>query len=226
MPPSDDIYQSSAELDAHYPPSPKRRRLEGEEQEDIAEQHENPLEGDARGSPELGLLDNTAVEPEHHSSPSEEAESETETEPDDLGDVATTTAQPVFRPAPRFKPVHDDDDGDTLSHSLGQLSPTRKRGYVPGGMAEELQSWLSEVKGLADDDGGSGNHEFMRLSVDEARIGSRMCLAKSDDGGQYLLAGAAPGDLAGGCVKVRRPVWDVPLGNETWTVICNWAVDE
>lgn len=169
------------------------------------------------------MLDNAEIDPERDS-PSA-AESGTESESDNLGDVAANTAQPVFRPAPRFKPVYEDDDGDAVPPSIGQLSPTRKRGYVPGGMAEELQSWLSEVKGLADDD-GSGRHDFMCLSVDEAGIGSRMCLVRSDDGGQYLLAGAAPGDLAGRTVRVRRPVWDVSLGDETWTVVCNWAVDE
>ncbi|KAG5921599.1 hypothetical protein E4U61_006537 [Claviceps capensis] len=159
--------------------------------------------------------------------------------------------QPIFQPPPPFKPpdIPDIPPGNNIL-PMG-FSPRRPRGrpYPPGGMAAQLQAWLSEVRGW---DGES--RPARRMVVGEVRPGPLMYLARGrcEDGqdgqdrqdrqdgqGQvgkgYILAGE--GKLTGmrgqervvvrvgGVVVLEEPVWEVELLGEMWTVVCNWSVE-
>ncbi|CEJ94258.1 hypothetical protein VHEMI09799 [[Torrubiella] hemipterigena] len=142
---------------------------------------------------------------------------------EDVKAVTSTTTNPVFRPAPRFKaPAEEDSVAETL---LEQTSPRRKHAsYVPGGLAEELQSWLSEVKGQTVP--GVNSTDELRVPIAAARSGTRMCLVADIDGKNYILAGSAPSVAVDSVLLVRRPVWDIELLGETQTVVWNWAIEE
>ncbi|KAG5971284.1 hypothetical protein E4U56_006923 [Claviceps arundinis] len=153
--------------------------------------------------------------------------------------------QPIFQPPPPFKPpdIPDIPPGNNIL-PMG-FSPRRPRGrpYPPGGMAAQLQAWLSEVRGW---DGES--RPARRMVVGEVRPGPLMYLARErcedqqdqqDGQGQvgkgYILAGE--GKLTGmgggervvvrvgGVVVLEEPVWEVELLGEMWTVVCNWSVE-
>ncbi|KAG6258339.1 hypothetical protein E4U24_002473 [Claviceps purpurea] len=159
--------------------------------------------------------------------------------------------QPIFQPPPPFKPpdIPDIPPGNNIL-PMG-FSPRRPRGrpYPPGGMAAQLQAWLSEVRGW---DGES--RPARRMVVGEVRPGPLMYLARGrcEDGqdgqhrqdrqdgqGQvgkgYILAGE--GKLTGmrgeervvvrvgSVVVLEEPVWEVELLGEMWTVVCNWSVE-
>lgn len=141
--------------------------------------------------------------------------------------------QPIFQAAPRFKPTEADPTTDGLPAAF--LSPQRRgQKYIPHGLAAALQGWLSDVKGWEGGDGAS--EAVLTLAVDEVRPGRRMYLVRGrvDGGreGRFMLAGE--GRLTGlgrravvqvgGRVRVGRPVWDVVLEGETWTVACDWGV--
>lgn len=153
-------------------------------------------------------------------------------------------AQPIFRPAPRFKPAADDDAA--VTEGLPPAFSPQRRGakYVPGGLAAELQSWLSEVKGWegsSEADSGA----IVRFVVGEVRPGRRMYLVRGHvrsrgmilgdkgDETRYILAGE--GRLTGlgrraviergSVVRVAAPVWDVELEGVTWTVACEWSIE-
>lgn len=137
--------------------------------------------------------------------------------------AVTATTNPVFRPAPRFKaPAEEDSVAGAL---LEQTSPRRKHAsYVPGGLAEELQSWLSEVKGQTVP--WATSTDELRVPIAAARSGTRMCLVADTDGKNYILAGSAPSVAVDSVLLVRRPVWDIELLGETQTVVWNWAIEE
>lgn len=143
--------------------------------------------------------------------------------------------QPEFQAPPPFKLP----DPRTESHLEGlppAFSPQRKGvRYVPGGLAAEVQGWLSHIK-------GSRAGARLRIRVGEVREGGRMYIVRGrrvDDGGdggeeiRVVLAGE--GEVTGlgerarvaeGCVVEAGGLrWDVELeGLGRWTVACDWRV--
>lgn len=139
--------------------------------------------------------------------------------------------EPIFRPAPRFKPA------ETVAPPIlpEAFSPQRRGAkYLPGGMASQLQGWLSEVKGW---EGPPDEDSALRVTVEDVSPGARMYLVRgrvgeSDASKGYILAGE--GKLTGlgrravvrvgSLVVIEEPVWEVTLLREVWTVGCNWSV--
>ncbi|KAM0557154.1 hypothetical protein ACHAPJ_005417 [Fusarium lateritium] len=147
-------------------------------------------------------------------------------------DESKTLQQPTFRAPPRFKPVELDPAVEGLPAAF---SPQRRGAkYVAGGLAAELQGWLSEVKGW--EGVAPAATSVMKVTIEEIRHGRRMYLVKGQTDGtdrkRFLLAGE--GRLTGlgqrmavsvgSVVEVGQPVWDVELDGETWTVACDWGV--
>lgn len=152
--------------------------------------------------------------------------------------------QPTFRPAPRFKPI----EGDAVTEGLlpAAFSPQRRGAkYVPGGLAAELQGWLSDVKRWDEDIGAlthQSGREGFKISVKEvSRDGGRMYLVKGSmeagggEDGRFILAGAGRltglgrrkggGEVrVGGLIEVEGPVWEVELEEKIWVVCCEWWV--
>ena len=149
--------------------------------------------------------------------------------------------QPVFQQAPRFKLPEIDQEPDILPeafsphrHSKGGKS----RRYLPGGMASQVQGWLSEVKGWEESVRPDADTAH-RVVVKELRAGSQMYLVRgvesdSDEGRHYMLAGEGKltglqGRAAiheGSVVLLESPVWEINLHDITWTVGCNWSVED
>ncbi|KAK2592678.1 hypothetical protein QQS21_009608 [Conoideocrella luteorostrata] len=146
-------------------------------------------------------------------------------------DSNSTSHQPTFRPAPRFKPVETDD---MMADIFPLAFSPQRRGekYLPGGLAAQLQSWLSEVKGWEGE-----RQDAVKIIVQVVSPGSHMYLVKgktaqSDVVKSYILAGE--GKLTGldkkavvavgSVVLLEEPAWEVELLGETWTVVCNWSV--
>ncbi|KAK5987218.1 hypothetical protein PT974_11342 [Cladobotryum mycophilum] len=108
-----------------------------------------------------------------------------------LEDVQDTKMlqQPVFHPAPRFKPVEIDEAFEEEGAK-----------YIAGGLAAELQGWLSEVKGWEGND-QQADTLSLRIYVDEVRPGKRMYLAKghvaSGDTSRRRFVLAGEGKLTG-----------------------------
>lgn len=169
-----------------------------------------------------------------------EEEEVTPIEEDPTEAPPTDIQQPTFRPAPRFKPIELGSAAEGLLPAA--FSPQRRGAkYVAGGLAAEMQGWLSEVKGW---EGVDQPAAAARLRVQEIRGGSRMYLVRGwleEDGGggggqgnqrRFLLAGE--GRLTGlgrraevgigSLVAVGQPVWDIQMGDESWTVACDWSV--
>lgn len=136
--------------------------------------------------------------------------------------------QPVFRPAPRFKPNDDDDDDDNASAAArgapsAAFSPQR-RGvrFLLGELASELQGWLSEVKGW-DSSKQAPDADALRIAVQEVRPGRHMHLVRGrvdteDVVRGFILAGPGrptgpEGSTAaeGSVVVAGPPVWDVEV---------------
>lgn len=156
--------------------------------------------------------------------------------------------QPVFRPAPRFKPTDDDDAAAAQGILPAAFSPQRRGArYLPGGLAGELQGWLSEVKGwdgadkAATTPGDDGNDDAttLRIVVDEVRPGRHMHLVRGRAGAEatargFILAGqgrltglgsrAVVAMREGSVVMVGPPVWDAEMDGGVWTVACDWRV--
>ncbi|KAF5972775.1 hypothetical protein FCOIX_9147 [Fusarium coicis] len=142
--------------------------------------------------------------------------------------------QPTFHAPPRFKPVDLDPAVDGLPAAF---SPQRRGAkYVAGGLAAELQGWLSEVKGW--EGTAPATTLTKNVIIEEIRPGRRMYLVKARTGtseeGRYLLAGEGrltglgqrmPVTL-GSVVDVGQPVWDIVLDGQVWTVACDWGVPE
>ena len=138
--------------------------------------------------------------------------------------------QPTFRPPPRFKKLEDESLGEGLP---AVFSPQRRGArYLTGGLAAELQGWLSEVKGDEELAGST-----FRVTVRDVRAGRRMYLAQGTVGGtedvrRVILAGEGrltglerrATVVVGSVVEVRQPVWDVEVDGQTWMVACDWAI--
>ena len=138
--------------------------------------------------------------------------------------------QPTFQPPPRFKQL----DGESLGEGLPAVFSPQRRGakYLTGGLAAELQGWLSEVKG-GDELAGS----TFRVTVGDVRAGRRMYLVRgkvdsTDELRRVILAGEGrltglerrATVVVGSVVEVGQPVWDVEVDGETWLVACDWTI--
>lgn len=180
----------------------------------------------------------------------DDREEEEKNDDGDIGKYKPAQQQPVFRPPPRFKlpEVFDDEAMHMHMHMQGGVLPRasspprrrrRGRAYPAGGLAAQLQSWLSEVRGWD----GDSRRPAARMLVGEVRPGPLMYLARGaregregdgdGDGGKgYILAGEGKvtglGDRAvvrpGSVVVMEEPVWEVALLGESWTVVCNWSL--
>lgn len=141
--------------------------------------------------------------------------------------------QPIFHPPPRFKPVEADSAMEGLPAAFSPQRGGAK--YIHGGLAAELQGWLSEVK---DWEGLDRSADFeLRITVTEIRPGRRMYLVRAlydseDVLRRFILAGE--GKLTGlgrraelgvgSVVVIGQPIWDVEVEDETWTVACDWRI--
>lgn len=147
-------------------------------------------------------------------------------------DESRTLTQPTFRAPPRFKQIELDTAADGIPAAF---SPQRRGAkYIAGGLASELQGWLSEVKGWEGVTPASASS--INVTVEEIRPGRRMYLVKGRtgmfEGKRLLLAGE--GRLTGlgqrmpvrvgSLVEVGQPVWDIEMDGEVWTVACDWCV--
>nr|CEG04099.1 unnamed protein product [Fusarium clavum] len=147
-------------------------------------------------------------------------------------DESKALQQPTFRAPPRFKQV----ELDTITDGIPAVFSPQRRGakYIAGGLAAELQGWLSEVKGW--EGSTPAPSSTIDVTVEEVQPGRRMCLVKgstdTSESKKFLLAGE--GRLTGlgqrmplsvgSIVKVGQPVWDVELDGEVWTVACDWGL--
>lgn len=141
--------------------------------------------------------------------------------------------QPVFQQAPRFKPLIEDDHPGGLPAAF---SPQRRGAkYITGGMAAQLQGWLSEVKSW--EENGEKTTSGVKIHVEQIRSGRRMYLiegrASSGDAPQkWILAGEGKltglGKRAevemGSVVLIEQPTWDVELEGSVWNVACEWSI--
>ncbi|PNP43813.1 hypothetical protein TGAMA5MH_04095 [Trichoderma gamsii] len=141
--------------------------------------------------------------------------------------------QPVFQQAPRFKPLIDDDHHGGLPAAF---SPQRRGAkYITGGMAAQLQGWLSEVKSW--EENGEKTTLGVKIGVEQIRSGRRMYLvegrASSRDVPQkWILAGEGKltglGKRAevevGSVVLIEQPTWEVELEGSIWNVACEWSI--
>ncbi|KAF7543272.1 hypothetical protein G7Z17_g10865 [Cylindrodendrum hubeiense] len=152
-----------------------------------------------------------------------------------LHDEARAPQQPTFHPPPRFKPT----EIDAMAEGLPAAFSPQRRGakYLAGGLAADLQGWLSDIKGWEGVDQAA--EAVARVTVELIRPGRRMYLVKGrveeatgTASKRFLLAGE--GKLTGlgrravvgvgSVVVVGQPVWDVELEGEVWTVSCDWSV--
>lgn len=141
----------------------------------------------------------------------------------------TPATQPVFRPPPRFKQTAD----ESYEALPDMFSPQRKGAkYVAGGLAAELQGWLSDVKGGQED---LGKGEQARFTVEEVKPGTRMYLVRGafeKDKRNVILAGE--GKLTGlgrravveegSRIALGRLGWEVEMDGEEWYVSCDWSL--
>lgn len=139
--------------------------------------------------------------------------------------------QPVFQAAPAFRTADADAGSDRFT--MPRSSPQgRPAGFLAGGLAAELQGWLSEARGWQ-------GEAPLRIRLEEARPGRRMQLVRGHvvgDGSDgrsrlFLLAGegrsAQPSTglllEAGTELSLGRPIWDLDLHEgEVWTVASDW----
>ncbi|KAF9772679.1 hypothetical protein IL306_009603 [Fusarium sp. DS 682] len=142
--------------------------------------------------------------------------------------------QPTFHAPPRFKHVELDPTVDGLPVAF---SPQRRGAkYITGGLAAELQGWLSEVKGW--EGVAPATTSTKKVIIDEIRPGRRMYLVKgrtdTTEENRYLLAGEGRltglgqrmSVIVGSVVDVGQPVWDIVLDGQVWTVACDWGISE
>ncbi|KAL6921741.1 hypothetical protein ACHAPO_006967 [Fusarium lateritium] len=147
-------------------------------------------------------------------------------------DEAKALHQPTFREPPRFKQV----ELDTAVDGVPAVFSPQRRGakYIGGGLAAELQGWLSEVKGW--EGVVPAPASSINVTVEEVRVGQRMYLVRgcsgTSEGKKFLLAGEGRltglGQMmpmsVGSVVEVGQPVWDIEMKGEVWTVACDWRV--
>lgn len=141
--------------------------------------------------------------------------------------------QPVFQQAPRFKPLISDDHHGGLPAAF---SPQRRGAkYIAGGMAAQLQGWLSEVKSW--EENGETTTSGMKIHVGQIRSGRRMylvegCESSGDVPQKWILAGEGKltglGKRAevemGSVVLIEQPTWEVELEGSVWNVACEWSI--
>jgi hypothetical protein len=141
--------------------------------------------------------------------------------------------QPVFQQAPRFKPLIADDHHGGLPAAF---SPQRRGAkYITGGMAAQLQGWLSEVKSW--EENGEKSTSGMKVHVEQIRSGRRMYLiegraSSGDEPQKWILAGEGKltglgkrAEVAtGSVVLIEQPTWDVELEGSIWNVACEWSI--
>jgi hypothetical protein len=202
---------------------PKRRRVSSSprrESNTLREQH-NP----ANESPE------EVYESGHTPS---EGSTQSIQDATNLNDELKPLQQPTFHAPPRFKPVDVDPAVDGLPAAF---SPQRRgEKYIAGGLAADLQGWLSEVKGW--EGAASTTTLTKKVIIEEIRPGRRMYLVKgrtdTSEESKYLLAGEGRltglGQrmpvIVGSVVDVGQPVWDIVLDGQVWTVACDWGISE
>ncbi|KAM3464584.1 hypothetical protein NHJ6243_002398 [Beauveria neobassiana] len=162
---------------------------------------------------------------------------------------------PRFKPAPEDEPFASGGQACTAAVAPCSPPPRRGAKYLADGLASQLQGLLSKVKGVVetgdDDGGGDGGPAkgvVARVLVEEVRLGARMHLvrgrvlsrgpaataAESDEMAArcYMLAGGGGGGAGARMVKqgsvlrvMPAPAWNVHLGEEEWTVACDWSVE-
>ncbi|SPO06714.1 uncharacterized protein DNG_09408 [Cephalotrichum gorgonifer] len=153
--------------------------------------------------------------------------------------------QPKFQEPPRFK-LPSPECEPHLEGLPPAFTPQRRGAkYVPGGLAAEVQGWLSHIKGSKE------MESMLRVSVQEVREGGRMYLVRGrrlggpsgigggggggEEEGELRILLAGEGEMTGlgnrasvteGCViEAGGPRWDVELdGLGKWTVVCDWRV--
>ncbi|PTB39038.1 uncharacterized protein TrAFT101_007064 [Trichoderma asperellum] len=146
---------------------------------------------------------------------------------------AKALQQPVFQQAPRFKPLIADGHHGGLPAAF---SPQRRGArYVAGGMAAQLQGWLSEVKSW--EENGEKTTSGVKIHVEQIRSGRRMYLVEGRASStnvpqKWILAGEGKltglGKRAevemGSVVLIEQPTWDVKLEGSVWNVACEWSI--
>jgi hypothetical protein len=164
----------------------------------------------------------------------------------DFAEMQTRTSkqQPMFQRPPRFKAT--ETEIARLEGLPEAFSPQHRGGrkYIPGGLAAELQGWLSAVKDWDGDDlrhhhNQLGECPAMRILVDEVRVAENMYLVvgrtvrrDAESGDDYAVAAptvkvllAGEGKLTGlgrrakvlpGAIAgISGPLWEVSLdGND------------
>ncbi|KAH6604630.1 methionyl-trna formyltransferase [Trichoderma cornu-damae] len=142
--------------------------------------------------------------------------------------------QPVFQQAPRFTSRSTED---ALSGPPAEFSPQRRgERFIPGGMAAQLQGWLSEIKGWEEDEKAAS---ATTIHVEQIRPGKRMYLVQGrahpgETPKKWILAGEGKltglGKRAevkmGSVVLIEQPTWDVELEGSIWNVACEWSVEQ
>ncbi|MCJ1319809.1 hypothetical protein MMC15_005145 [Xylographa vitiligo] len=117
------------------------------------------------------------------------------------------------------------------------FSPHRRGAkYLPSGLAATCREWVLSASqlgaqtrrfdgGREGDDGAAG--WAARVRVHEVRHGEGMVLVRSGAGERWMLIGGhRVGERLrrGEVVGVKRPVWEVEVGGETWGVGVEWSL--
>jgi hypothetical protein len=206
------------------------------------------FEGSGQDGDEMYLYGGPADSDGNYHSDEEGEEKEEEDDDDPLPSLrgyggrhgaAGMSTQPTFRAPPRFKPLEQEAASDGLPTPF---SPQRRGAkYLVGGLAAELQGLLSEVKGWDGEDGAtaSASASTIRLRVQSVCPGKRMSLAygriePTGEPKSIVLAGRGNveglgrrADVAiGQVVRIGAPLWDAEVDGSTWTVACNWSIEE
>lgn len=151
--------------------------------------------------------------------------------------------QPVFRPPPRFRMPNTDRVIFTEAPPPALTPQRRLAKYVPGGLATEVQGWLSHIKGSEVEDEGVTPFRIEEVqregSTYLARVGS--ILSGGDDTvleprstlQMVILAGRdewigldrSPQLVRqSSVIRAEGPTWRVPLGElGNWLVFCDWT---
>jgi hypothetical protein len=157
---------------------------------------------------------------------------------------SATARQPLFQPPPRFK-VPDTEENTFLEGLPSVFSPQRKGAkYVAGGLAAEVQRWLSHIKGSRSEVDG-----VLRFRVEEMSKDGRMCLVwgrtvgdgredgvgGQSEGREIAVMLAGQGEMTGlghrvavkegSMIQAEGLRWRITLdGLGDWVVVCDWKV--
>ena len=138
--------------------------------------------------------------------------------------------QPTFRPAPRFKL----SEAESLGEGLPAAFSPQRRGakYLTGGLAAQLQGWLSDVK--REDELPGSSFRVTVLGVKAGRIfywgsgsvtlGAAPRTVSRAGAGWWRGFGGGGGVMEGSVVEIGQPVWDVQVDGEAWMVACDWTI--